>query len=189
MNKTTEPIRDNKKLQELFLYLKGKNIRNYVLAKVQLNTALRISDVVVLSVKDVMHRSGNFREYIAIKERKTGKERHIAINNSLKTVLKSYIKEYDLQYEDYLFPSRKSANGHITTTQAHRIFQDAGNALHIDNFNSHSLRKTWGFKAYKETKNIALIMQVYGHTSATQTLKYIGITQSDKDILYNKIQF
>ena len=190
MNKTTEPIRDNKRLQELFAYLKGKNMRDYVMAKTQLNTALRISDIVPLRVCDFMHASGYFREDVTIKEQKTGKEKHIAINTSLKSTLKEYIKEYNLQYDNYLFISRKGhGSRHISTTQAQRILQDAAQALHLDNFNSHSLRKTWGYNAYNETHNIALIMQVYNHASAEVTLRYIGITQTDKDNLYNMIQF
>lgn len=190
MNKTTEPIRDKKKLQELFAYLKGKNMRDYVMAKTQLNTALRISDIVPLRVCDFFHQSGYFREYITLKEQKTGKEKHIAINTALKSTLKDYIKDYNLQYDDYLFASRKGrGKKHISTTQAQRILQDAGQALHLDNFNSHSLRKTWGYDAYNKTHNIALIMQVYNHSSAEVTLRYIGITQTDKDNLYNMIQF
>ena len=191
MNITTDPLRDKKKLQDVYNYLRGQELRNYVMAKVQLNTALRISDIVPLKVKDVLHSGGYFREYITLHEKKTGKEKHIAINDMLKRTLKSYIKERHLGYEDYLFPSRKHKDGcvsHISTTQAHRIFQEAGKALKLENFNSHSLRKTWGYNAYKETKNIALIMQVYNHSSAEQTLRYIGITQRDKDSLYNKIQ-
>ena len=93
MNKTTEPIRDKKKLQELFAYLKGKNMRDYVMAKTQLNTALRISDIVPLRVCDFFHQSGYFREYIALKEQKTGKEKHIAINTAFISTLKIYIKD------------------------------------------------------------------------------------------------
>lgn len=189
MNIETEPLRDKRQIQGLFTYLKGKSERNYIMAKIQLNTALRISDVVKLKVSDFIHPNGKFRHYIVLKEKKTGKERHIAINNSLRLILSPYIKELSLGYNDYLLPSQKNKEGHISTTQAHRIFQDAGKALHFDKFNSHSLRKSWGYFAYKKTKNIALIMQVYGHTSVTQTLKYIGITQKDKDLLYNTIEF
>lgn len=189
MNITTEPIRDPKKLNELFVYLKGKNDRDYVMAKVQLNTALRISDIVPLKVRDFIHESGYYREYMTVKEKKTQKVKNIAINGALKNTLRQYISKNNLQYDSYLFPSRKGSDQHISTTQAHRIFQAAGSALHLDHFNSHSLRKTWGYNAYKKTKNIALIMQVYNHTSVEQTLKYIGITQTDKDTLYNLIQF
>ena len=188
-NITTEPLRDKRQLQALFVYLKGQDTRNYAMAKVQLNTALRLGDVVTLMYDDFFHYDGEFRRYVTLKEEKTKHERHIAINKSLRTLLSSYVKEYNLGPGDYLFPSRKGLNKPISKTQAHRIYQEAGKVLHLEKFNSHSLRKTWGYWAYRETHNIALIMQVYGHTSAVQTLKYIGITQQDKDCLYNKIQF
>lgn len=189
MNFTTEPIRDKKKLQELLIYLKGTSTRNYILAKVQLNTALRISDIVNLKAGDFLMSNGGIKEHLTLKEKKTGKLQNISINSALKSAIKDYIAEKNFQDDSYLFPSKKGTNSPITTTQAHRIFQAAGKALHIENFNSHALRKTWGWNAYRKTKNIALIMQAYNHTSVVQTLKYIGITQTDKDTLYNDIQF
>lgn len=194
MNITTEPLRNKRQLKAFLSYMKDSSsvrtkgrLRNYALAKVQLNTALRISDVVPLKVSDFMHPSGNFRKYINLKEDKTSHNQRIAINETLKDTLRPYINELQLRYNDYLFPGR-SKNKPISKTQIQRIYQEAATVLHIDDFNSHSLRKTWGYNAYKETKNIALIMQVYGHTSVKQTMKYIGITQSDKDQLYNMIE-
>ena len=187
MNMTTSPIRDPKVLQELFHYLKGKNERDYVMAKVQLNTALRICDIVPLKVSSFMHMSGYFREHISLNEQKTSKHKNIAINQLLKNDLKVYVKKNDLQYDDYLFPSRKG--GYISTTQAHRIYAAAAETLRLENFNSHSLRKTWGYNAYKKTHNLALIMQIYNHSSIEDTMRYIGITQVDKDKMYNQIQF
>ena len=195
MNITTEPIKNKKQLYAILGYLKECSssrsqvrLRNFVIAKTQLNTALRISDVLPLKVSDVMHLSGNFRKYINLKEDKTGHHQRIATNDSLKSTFRLYIKEMCLEYDDYLFPGQTRYNP-VTTTQIHRVFQATALALHIDNFNTHSLRKTWGYYAYKETKNIALIMEVYGHTTVRQTMKYIGITQSDKDRLYNTIEF
>ena len=195
MNITTEPIRNKKQLQAILGYLKensscrGKvRLRNYVIAKTQLNTSLRISDVLPLKVSDIMHLCGNFRRYINLKEDKTGQRQRIAINDPLKVTFRMYIKEMGLEYDDFLFPGQSKSKP-VTTTQIHRVFQDTALALRIDNFNTHSLRKTWGYYAYKQTKNIALIMEVYGHTTVRQTMKYIGITQSDKDRLYNAIEF
>ena len=195
MNITTEPIRNKKQLHAILGYLKENSssrrkarLRNFVIAKTQLNTSLRISDVLPLKVSDIMHLSGNFRRYINLKEDKTGHKQRIAINDPLKETLRMYIKEMGLEYDDFLFPGQ-TPNKPVTTTQIHRVFQDTALAPHIDNFNTHSLRKTWGYYAYKETKNIALIMEVYGHTTVRQTMKYIGITQSDKDRLYNTIEF
>lgn len=189
MNITTEPVRDKKIINDILIYLKGQSERNYLLAKVQLNTALRISDVIKLKVSDFSYENRRFKECITLIEKKTDKERRIAINQALNDSVKSYININHLDFEDYLFRSRKGINIPISTTQAHRIFQDVAKALKIESFGTHSLRKSWGYFAYKETNNIALIMQVYNHSSERETLKYIGITQQDKNVLYNKIKF
>ena len=189
MNVVTEPIRDNKRVKEILAYLKGQNPRNYLMAKVQLNTALRISDVIKLKVSDFLYPTFKFKSSLSVTEKKTGKDNQIAINQSLAQSVKEYIISHDLELDHYLFSTPKHRDRHISTTQAHRIYQDVGKALNIERFNSHSLRKTWGYNAYKETKNIAIIMQVYNHTDLKDTFKYIGITQQDKDALYNKITF
>lgn len=190
MNKVTEPIRSIKTINNLLNYFKGQSLRNYMIAKVQLNTAFRISDIVTLKVSDFYHQNGYARESLTItSEKKTEKIRIVAINQSLKTAIKDYIISEGLSYDDYLFQSRKGTNRPISTTQVHRIFQNAGEVLHLDNFGTHSLRKTWGYFAYQKTKNIALIMKAYNHDSEEDTLKYIGIVQKDKDDLYKQINF
>lgn len=189
MNKTTQPIRDRRKINEIFHYMRGKNYRDFVMAKVQLNTARRISDIVKLKVSDVMDTSGRIKKHMDIVEKKTGKTARIVLNQAIYDTLKEFIETEHLTYNSYLFQSRKGDNKPITTTQAHRIFQDVGTALKIENFGSHSLRKTWGYFCYKETKNIALIMEVFNHSSEKITLRYIGITQKDMDVMYMNIRF
>ena len=188
MNKTTLPVKDRQKINEIFAYLRGKSERNYIIAKLQLNTALRISDVIGFRVSDFVHEDGKCRKYLELIEKKTDKKKIIALNNTLQSAMKQYIEEASLNYNDYLFPSRKGTR-HITTTQVHRIFNDVSKALQIEKFGTHSLRKTWGYFCYKETKNIALIMEVYNHSSEKVTLKYIGITQKDIDVMYMNIKF
>ena len=178
MNKATQPIRDAKKVNELLAYLRGKSERDFMIAKMQLNTARRISDIVRLKVSDFVYPSGKLREHLTITEQKTQKEARIVLNTPLQRAI-----------IDYMFKSRKGKNRPLSTTQVHRIFQDAGQALGLEHFGSHSLRKTWGYVCYKRTKNIALIMQVYNHASEKVTLRYIGITQEDMDVMYMDIRF
>jgi len=188
-NKTTQPIRDRKKIDALLAYLKGRNYRDYMIAKIELNTARRISDIVNLKVSDLLNRNGKLRECITFREQKTDKEAKVAVNTPLQNAITQYISEKGLNYSDYLFQSRKGYNMPLSKTQVHRIFQNAGDTLNIPDFGTHSLRKTWGYFCYKETRNIALIMEVYNHSSERETLRYIGITQDDKDVVHMNIKF
>lgn len=189
MNKVTQPLRSKKKVDELLTYLKGKNYRDYMIAKIQLNTARRIGDIINLKVLDILNEDFSLKKYITIQEQKTKKIARIVINQSIQESIKDYIFEKKMKYNDYLFKSRKGENKPITKTQAHRIFQDAAKVLGLENFGTHSLRKTWGYFCYQETHNIALIMDVYNHSSEKITLRYIGITQKDKDYMHMLIKF
>ncbi|RFP77526.1 site-specific integrase, partial [Bacillus subtilis KCTC 1028 = ATCC 6051a] len=51
-------------------------------------------------------------------------------------------------------------------------------------YQHHSMRKTWGYWAYKKGYSLALIMEALNHSSIAITKKYLGITQEDLDDVY-----
>lgn len=187
-------IKDIKKVNALLKYLRGSNDRDYLLCKFQLNTGLRISDVVSVKVSDLMSAKRRFKEHFAIKEVKTDKDKLVKINDELKDTIKEYVIKYDLKENDYLFKSKKfdehGKQRHITVTQAYRILKEAADSVGIDNFGTHSLRKTWGYFTYKASKhNIGLLMSMFNHSAPSITLRYIGIDQDAKDEMYSYVQF
>jgi integrase len=185
---TVEPIRNKAKIRQMYYYLNGKDPKYGLLFKFGLNTGLRISDILPIKVKDIYTNNGHFREYLILKERKTGKEKKIKINEALKKEIKNYMKIKNLTQEDYFFSSKKG--GHIGRVQSYRILREAAEAAGIENFGTHSLRKTWGYWTYKMSRhNIGLIMDTFNHSSQRITLRYIGINQDQKDELYSLVQF
>lgn len=73
---TVEPIRDKDSIKKMFYYLNGKDKKYGLLFKCGLNTGLRISDILPLRVKDIFNDNGTFKDYLVIKEKKTGKEKN-----------------------------------------------------------------------------------------------------------------
>lgn len=125
---------------------------------------------------------------LQLTEKKTGKEKKIKINDSLRKLCAEYIKNAGLSYESYLFPSKKG--GYIGRIQAYRVLKECAELIGIQNFGTHSLRKTWGYWTYKKSlHNIGLIMDTFNHSSQSITLRYIGINQDQKDKLYTLVQF
>lgn len=190
MRPVVEPIRDLEKIDEIFSYLKEKNIRDYIIAKIQFNTVLLITDILKLKVKDFMTEDLKIKDFLYVRNRK------IVINEPLSEAIEEYVKIKNLSLNNYICASQKDSSKPITRTQAHRIFQNVGQALNIDNFNSHSLRKSWGYFAYIKTNNIHTIMEIYNHSCPKVTLEYIGIATEkekneilSKDEMFNKIQF
>lgn len=185
---TVEPIRNRKKIDQMYYYLNGKDPKYGLLFKFGLNTGLRISDILPLKVRDIYNENGQFREYLILEEQKTSKEKKIKLNNAIRKNLDDYVNNQQLGQNDYLFHSRKG--GHIGRVQAYRVLKEGAEALGIENFGTHSLRKTWGYWTYKMSKyNIGLIMDTFNHSSQSITLKYIGVTQDQKDELYSLVQF
>jgi integrase len=86
-----EPIRSEKKIQDLKKYLLGAgNMRNYALIVLGLNTALRSSDMLSLTWKDVYDfEEKTFKTHVYIKEQKTGKDKKFLLNkNAIEGLLK-----------------------------------------------------------------------------------------------------
>lgn len=185
---TVEPIRDRAKIKHMYLYLHGKDPKYGLVFKFGLNTGLRISDILPLKVKDIFTMNGEFRDYLVLKEKKTKKEKKVKLNKALRKIVQPYVKQKNLSFEDYLFPSQKGT--HIGRIQAYRVLKAAAGLVGIENFGTHSLRKTWGYWTYKMSKyNIGLIMDTFNHSSQSITLRYIGINQDQKDELYSLVQF
>lgn len=192
---TTHPIKD-KAILETFknYYLFQKpNPRNYTLIVVGLNTALRISDILRIKWKDIYNDStGDIREHLEIREKKTGKVNIIAINLSLKHALLAYMdtafsrQQYD--NNRCLFPSNKGNNNPLSRSQAFRIVKEAAAASGLySHVSCHSMRKTFGYHAWKQGTPPALLMDIYNHSSYRITKKYLCIEQDERDEVYHNI--
>lgn len=175
--KFVEPIRDVGKIEEMKDFLRETNTRNYMLFVFGIYSTLRISDILSLKKKDVLG------ERLLLVEKKTTNSKEIFINAKLRRELKPYVM--DLEDNEYLFQSRKGVNKPISRTTAYRVIRAAGEACGLERIGTHSMRKTFGYHFYDSTKNIALLQELYGHSSEEITKRYIGINQ---DILDNAIK-
>ncbi len=185
---TVEPIRNKVKIKQMYHYLAGKETKYGLLFKFGLNTGLRISDVLPIKLKDVYCENGEFRDYLILKEKKTGKEKKIKLNGALRKAIENYVKNENLMPGGYLFWSKKGK--YLGRIQAYRVLKEAAEIIGVENFGTHSLRKTWGYWTYKVSRyNIGLIMDTFNHSSPSITLRYIGVNQDQKDELYSLVQF
>ena len=53
--------------------------------------------------------------------------------------------------------------------------------------NCHSMRKTFGYYAWKYGTQPAVLMDIYNHSSYEITKRYLGIKQDDKDSVFLSI--
>lgn len=171
---TVQPIRDKKLIEKMKNELLKSGLRDYMLFVFGINTGLRISDILSLTVEDVRDKS-----HIILKEQKTGKAKRIKING-VQDELNKYIEGMD--DSEYLFKSQKGENSPISRVQAYRILGKASRAIDIDGeIGTHTLRKTFGYHFYQKTKDVALLQELFNHSSPSITLRYIGINQDIMD--------
>ncbi|MBV4427168.1 site-specific integrase [Clostridium tyrobutyricum] len=182
-----EPIRDINLVYDIADYLKIRSERNYLLFEFGVSTAIRISDILNLRVRDVRNRNGRIKEYISIKEEKTDKINKMKVPDDLKFLIKEYVS--DKKDYEFLFKSRNGCNRHITRQQAYRILSSAAKVFGINHIGCHTLRKTFGYHLYKKTKDAAAIMSLLNHSSISETLRYIGINQDRKDDIMQSVSF
>lgn len=182
-----EPIRDPKQINVMRNYLKGKSLRDYALFSVGINVALRISDLLKLQWKDVLEN--NEFKVINLKEGKTKKTRNIQLNKVAQKALRELLEDLEAHcVDDYIFRSREGENQPISRQQALNILKDAAKAVKIkENVGTHTLRKTWGYQAWKNGFNPALIMETLNHSNLNVTKRYLGIRQDDINDLYERL--
>lgn len=189
----TEPIRNKKQVDALSRYYrKLGNFRNYVLIVMGVYTALRISDLLALKWENVYDfESGQFRSHINLKEKKTGKTKSIAINPQAIQALKIYFFSLNPANKGgFLFVSNRKSGKAISRIQAWRIIRKAAQAVGLRGvIGCHSLRKTFGYHAWKSGVHAAVIMDIFNHSSFTVTKRYLGVCQDDRDNVYMNMSF
>lgn len=193
---TAQPIRKGEDLHRFKEYYRSTcpNSRNYLMVVMGLNTALRISDILSLRWKDVYDFGlQRYREHLSVTEQKTDKNSLILINKNVKSVLMEYRQCLDRQgrsigEDDFLFANNRKKNQPISRVQAFRIIKKAARACCLDGVIScHSLRKTFGYHAWRQGIMPALLMNIYNHSSYQITVHYLGIEQDDRDSIFRDI--
>ena len=188
MMKFVEPIKREKKLLEIYEYLRNTSERDALMFRIGINTMLRISDIIKLKTSNFFD-NGDIREYLRMHTKKRNKRLKIPINEVLRAELIEYRTILQLEDEDYLIFSMRNPDKHIDRHQAWRILKKACSKFGVKRFGTHGLRKTAAWRVYKETKDIALIQQMLSHSSPKVTIAYLGINQETLDEAFKKYSF
>lgn len=149
-----------------------------------LNLALRISDLLALTFDDV---AGNV---VTIKEKKTGKLKVFPINNRAREIISRRRAAYP---EDvFLFQSKSNRVKNqparaITREAASRAFSEAGEMVTEKNISSHSARKCRGRALWEAGTPIETISKMLNHSSPAVTMTYLDITQDEVNQTYQMV--
>ena len=149
---------------------------------------LRISDVLKLKWEDVLRK-----KKALVTEKKTKKTKTIPI--SLKTaehIISLYEKLGEPPITDYVFPdpegktfmTRQGINAKLKRWKSRY-------ALSINNFSSHTFRKTFGRYVYetmgRSEEALVLLNRIFRHTSIQVTMIYIGLRDDEVGRVFDNI--
>ena len=155
--------------------------------KVGVNLALRISDLLTITMADVKALDPK-QPVLHLVEGKTGKKRKIVVNNAAVNIMHRRLAEHP--NHKYLFQSEavnisRRAQQPINRRSVCRVFEKSGQKIAQKvSIGTHSMRKTRGYALYDAGRSIESICKVLNHSTPAVTMRYIGIDQRDIDQSY-----
>jgi len=177
-----ELIRDIEKINAIKRILKKSSQRDLLLFIFGINTGIRVSELLSLRITDVWDGE-KVKEFLYLKDSNGEEERAFYLNDRVKWALRIYFSQYDFKETDYLFKSKKNDKP-ISRQQAYRIINAAAKEVGIKGkIGMHTLRKTFGYHAYRKGIAISILMKIYSHQSASETLRYLGIDKNEKRLI------
>ena len=169
-----KPLKTAKEVRDARFWLTHKRRtgeRDDLLFMIGINSGLRCSDIVKLTVADMANLSN-----IQVKEQKTGKKRTINLEK-LAPMIEPYIDGKDAN--EWLFPSYKVPSKHVTVNGVYQMFKFLEGKMERDDLGTHTMRKTFGYWFYMANQDDPMVlpklMTLLNHSSQAQTIRYIGI--------------
>jgi len=201
---SAEPIKDMDDIIRISKYLiSKKRFRDNMLFIVGINFGLRISDLRVLRFTQLINDDCTFRDRFPVFEKKTRntrkvkRNRYITINTAVVEAITLYLENTPgVKLSDYMFESISTnclGRGKPISRQGvdqmlKGVAKDLGLGMRIA---THSLRKTFAYHQMvmsgNDPRKLLLLQKMFGHSTAAQTLDYIGITSEEIDEAYRAL--
>ena len=144
---------------------------------VQANLGVRISDILKLTLSDIICEHGRYR--LDIVEQKTQKARNFTVPTDLYLFIENYAKENKISRQARLFP--------VTERAIQKQLDIVGEYLGLERFGTHSFRKFYGVDIYYSNNcDIELVRHLYQHSSVKQTQEYLEVSPKRVDEAINK---
>jgi integrase len=167
-------------VNKLLKYLQqNKHWTYYILVRLGISTALRYSDLSQITWQDLLKRN-----YLTIREKKTGRIREIPLNPELVQNLTSvYLKLGSPDTKMRVLPlTIRAVNKQL------KIYA-AKSGIRGKRISSHTFRKTFGREVWKRNKyseaSLVKLSQLFKHSSTAITRIYLSITKEEVENLYD----
>ena len=171
--------RDQISRLKLALKVSGEQ-RDLALFSMAIDSMLRASDLLALSVSDVAATNGKIKETVKVHQQKTGRTVQFVISKSTASILKSWLVKRSRAKDGPLFRGAKPDKP-LTQRQYHRLVKRWVKSIGLEpeEYGTHSLRRTKATIIYAETLNVEIVRILLGQSSITSTTYYLGISENE----------
>lgn len=153
---------------------------------------LRISDLKGLKWTQILNV-----DELSIIERKTGKRRIIRINSGFKGHIQDcYEALGEKDTSKCCFLNRYGSEISLQMINRHFKKIKVKYRIAINNFSTHTMRKTWARKIWENEnaqgrgeQSLVVLSEVMNHSSVSITRRYLGIRQQEIGQIYESLQF
>lgn len=154
--------------------------RDLALFNLAIDSKLRGCDLVSLRVRDLGDCSRILGRAVVMQQ-KTKRPVQFEITEGTRQALMAWIGQIHLRNDDFVFPSRVRAGGHLGTRQYGRIVHRWVKQIGLDEqaYGTHTMRRTKASLIYRRTKNLRAVQLLLGHTKLESTVRYLGIEVDD----------
>lgn len=182
---TSQPIKCLQKIKTISKLLSNSS-RDHALFVVGINTALRGSDLLALTMGQV----GDIKAggTIHIKERKTGKPREVYFNKRAAEAIQLLLASQEFFTDEPLFQNKYGKQ--LTRDSLSRMVRDWCKLVGLERlpgkttYGAHTLRKSLGYHMYRDGAKIGDLMNIFNHSTPGQTLTYICIESREVRALH-----
>lgn len=201
---SAEPIKSMDDIIRISQFLiEKKRFRDNMLFIIGINFGLRVSDLRTLRFSHLINDDCTFRDRFPILEKKTKntrkhqRNRYISINTAVVEAVTLYLENTPgVHLSDYMFRSASNngcnENKPISKQAVDAVLKGVAKDLGLGNrMATHSLRKTFAYHQMvmsgNDPRKLLLLQKMFGHSTAAQTLDYIGITSEEIDEAYRML--
>ena len=199
-----EPIKSLDDIAKISEYLiSQKRYRDNMLFIVGINFGLRVSDLRVLRFSNLINESYVFRDSFPVFEKKTRntrkkkRNRYITVNDAVIEAVTLYLENTPgVTLSDYMFKSEsnngKGGSQPLSVRSIDRMLKGVAADLGLGcRISTHSLRKTFGYHQMmmcdNDNRKLLVLQKMFGHSTPSQTLDYIGITNEEIEAAYKNL--
>ena len=201
---SAEPIKSMDDIIRISQFLiEKKRFRDNMLFIIGINFGLRVSDLRTLRFSHLINDDCTFRDRFPILEKKTKntrkhqRNRYISINTAVVEAVTLYLENTPgVHLSDYMFRSASNngcnENKPISKQAVDAVLKGVAKDRGLGNrMATHSLRKTFAYHQMvmsgNDPRKLLLLQKMFGHSTAAQTLDYIGITSEEIDEAYRML--